>query len=122
MYTTSRDEYHGERRSLVIPLSWVVSACHLVPAFGEFEARSPFHQQDIMSTGKRFFLNHYANHFIFGLVDHWRTIKAKADAVKAAEAVAAKAEAARAKAARAKATRVRLVQARAAMEKAGARK
>lgn len=122
MYTTSRDEYHSKRRSLVIPFSWVVSACHLVPVFGEFNVRSPFHQQDILSTGKRFFLNHYSNHFIFRLVKHWRAINAKADAVKATEVEAAKTKAAHTKAACAQQACLRLVQAQAMMERAAARK
>lgn len=110
MYTTSHDLYRGIRRTVVVPLVWVVAACHLAPVFGQFPDNFPFDRHDLLSAGRDFFFNHYSSHFMFGLVDHWRAIQAKFNEAKAAKVRAIQEEAARAKAAKAKAARAKLVQ------------
>ncbi|EUC56496.1 hypothetical protein RSOL_181130 [Rhizoctonia solani AG-3 Rhs1AP] len=117
MYTTTHDEYRGTRRTLVIPVAWLVSACHLAPVFGQSPQGFPFERHDLLSVSKQFFFNHYSNHFIFGLVEHWRRAGAKADQAKVARLRDIAEEAARAKAARAKAARARLVRARTELQK-----
>ncbi|CUA77852.1 hypothetical protein RSOLAG22IIIB_12875 [Rhizoctonia solani] len=114
VYTTERDEYRGTRRTLVIPVAWLVSACHLAPVFGQFPHDFPFERHDLLSVSKQFFFNHYSNHFIFGLVEHWRRVEAKADQAKVARLREIADEAAHA---RSKASRVRLVQARRKLER-----
>lgn len=88
-FSTSRTPFHGmhttshdlddvrRRRSIVLPLSDVVAACHLAPQLKHFKAANPFRPyDDYLSTAQHFFFNHYSNHFIFGLVEHWRAVKA----------------------------------------------
>ncbi|CUA70823.1 Protein NYNRIN [Rhizoctonia solani] len=96
MYTTAHDEYR---------------------VFGQSPQGFPFERHDLLSMSKQFFFNHYSNHFIFGVVEHWRRVEAKADQAKVARLREIAEEAARAKAARGKAARARLVQARAELEK-----
>lgn len=93
MHTTSHDLGRGKRRALVIPLTWIVAACHLAPLFNQFEPKFQIERHDLLSVGQHFFLNHYANHFIFGLMDHWRAVKAKVNEANTARAKAARAKA-----------------------------
>ncbi|KAG8686202.1 hypothetical protein FRC11_009351 [Ceratobasidium sp. 423] len=116
MHTLSHDMHRGIRRTIIILLVWVVAVCHLAPLFSQFDNDLPFDCYDVLSIGKEFFFNHYSSHFIFGLVDHWRTIQDQVAKAKAAERRAIEEEARRARAARGKAARAKLVQVRNAME------
>lgn len=111
MHTTAHDIYRGTRRAAILPLVWVVAACHITPAFSQLAETFLFEHHDLLSIRKDFFLNHYSSHFIFRVIDHWRAIQEKIDESKAAERRALEEEAARVKAARTKAMRMRLVQA-----------
>lgn len=77
MYTTSRQlTPEGKQESLVIPLDDVVAACHIAPQFKQLGDEFAFHlHPDLLSYARRFYFNHYSNHFIFGLVEHWRAVK-----------------------------------------------
>ncbi|KAG8684188.1 hypothetical protein FRC11_012493, partial [Ceratobasidium sp. 423] len=116
MHTVSHDMHRGIRRTIVMPLVWVVAACHLVPLFSQFDHDSPFDCCDALSTGKEFFFNHYSSNFMFGLVDHWRMIQDKAAEAKAEERRAAEEEARRIRVARSKAARAKLVRVQAALD------
>lgn len=109
MHTTSPDMHRGARRTVVVPLVWIVAACHLAPHFGQFNDDFPFERHDLLSVANEFFFNHYSSHFVFGMVDHWRAIQEKIDEAKAAEDRAREEEATHAKAIRAKAMRVKLI-------------
>ncbi|EUC58991.1 hypothetical protein RSOL_289920 [Rhizoctonia solani AG-3 Rhs1AP] len=115
MHTISHDMHRGTRRTIVMPLVWVVAACHLVPLFSQFEEGFPFDCYDVLSTGKELFFNHYSSNFMFSLVDHWRMVQQKAAEAKAVERRAAEDEERHARAARGKVARARLVQIRAEM-------
>ncbi|KAG8755733.1 hypothetical protein FRC11_005836 [Ceratobasidium sp. 423] len=116
MHTVSHNVHCGIRRTIVIPLVWVVAACHLVPIFSQFDDDFRFDCYDVLSIGKVFFFNHYSSYFMFDLVDHWRAIQDKATEAQAAERRAIEEEAKRVRAARGKAARARLVQVRAVMD------
>lgn len=112
MHLVSHEMHRGIRRTIVMPLVWVVAACHLAPLFSQFDDDFAFDCCDVLSTGKDFFFNHFSSNFMFGLVDHWRMIQDRAEEAKAAEHQAREAEARRARATRGKAARARLVQLR----------
>jgi hypothetical protein len=112
MYTTSHELHCGVRRAAVMPLVWVIAACHLAPRFDQFDDIFPFDRHDLLSAGKLFFFNHYSSHFMFGMVNHWRAVQEQIDEAEAAARRAVEEEAARARATRGKVLRARLVQAR----------
>ncbi|KEP46644.1 hypothetical protein V565_188010, partial [Rhizoctonia solani 123E] len=108
MHTISQDTHRGVRRTIVMPLIWVVAACHLVPLFSQFDNDFPFDCHDVLSCGKEFFFNHYSSHFMFGLVDHWRMVQDQAKEAEAAERRANEDKERRVRADRGKAARTRL--------------
>jgi hypothetical protein len=69
----------GKRRAAVIPVRDIVLASHISPQFQQQPLNElQLHAQlDLLSIGKRFFLNHYYNHSLFMLVEHWRKVKAR---------------------------------------------
>ncbi|KAG9106332.1 hypothetical protein FRC07_008867 [Ceratobasidium sp. 392] len=63
----------GKRRVAIIPVSDIVAACHLAPQFRRLDEEVSFSAvPDMLSVSRYFFFNHFYNHFIFGLVEHWR--------------------------------------------------
>lgn len=63
----------NQHRTLVIPISEIMLACHLAPKFHLLDAElSLTADTDLLSVGKDFWLNHYSNHYLFQLIDHWR--------------------------------------------------
>ncbi|KAJ1308222.1 hypothetical protein OPQ81_003944 [Rhizoctonia solani] len=112
MHTISHEMHRGIRCTIVIPLVWVVAACHLAPVFSQFDTDFAFDCCNVLSTWKDFFFNHYSSNFMFGLVDHWQMIQDRAKEAKAAEQQAREAEERRTRAARGKASRARLTQMR----------
>ncbi|KAJ1299282.1 hypothetical protein OPQ81_011867 [Rhizoctonia solani] len=112
MHTISHDMHCSIRRTIVMPLVWVVAACHLAPVFSQFDQDFAFDSCDVLSTGKHFYFNHFSSNFMFGLVDHWRMIQDRDKEAKVAEQQAREAEARRARAARGKAACARLTQIR----------
>ncbi|KDN45434.1 hypothetical protein RSAG8_05021, partial [Rhizoctonia solani AG-8 WAC10335] len=110
MHAISHNMYHGIHRTIIMPLIWVVAACHLIPFFSQFDKNFAFDCCDILSSGKNFFFNHYSSNFMFDIVDRWRMIQDRANEAKAAELRANEEEARRVRAARGKAARARLTQ------------
>ncbi|CUA75711.1 hypothetical protein RSOLAG22IIIB_11943 [Rhizoctonia solani] len=108
MHTISQDIHRGIRRTIVMPLVWVVAACHLVPLFSQFDNDFPFDGCDVLSSGTNFFFNHYSSNSMFGMVDRWRMIQDQAKEAEAAERRAKEDEARRIRADRGKAACKRL--------------
>ncbi|QRV76877.1 hypothetical protein RhiJN_19722 [Ceratobasidium sp. AG-Ba] len=74
MHSTAPElDARGRRRVLVIPVNKIVLACHLVPKFNQLEPDlrlDPY--TDLLSIGRHFWFNHYYNHYLFLLIQHWR--------------------------------------------------
>ncbi|KAG8690077.1 hypothetical protein FRC11_013988 [Ceratobasidium sp. 423] len=63
----------GVRRTLVVPVSDIVFACHLVPKFYMLDPELELHAHtDLLADGRYFWLNHYYNHHFYRLIQHWR--------------------------------------------------
>jgi hypothetical protein len=67
----------GKQCTIVTPISSIVAACHLAPNFKALDEDKVdlSAQPDLLSLGRKFYFNHFHNHFLFNLVDHWRTAK-----------------------------------------------
>ncbi|KAG8784462.1 hypothetical protein FRC12_018682 [Ceratobasidium sp. 428] len=79
--TTSHSVADGKRRVAVVPVSDLVAACHLAPQIRRLPSDFSFKSvPDMLSASSKFFFNHFYNHFIFGLVEHWRIAKEAARA------------------------------------------
>ncbi|KAG8685933.1 hypothetical protein FRC11_009821 [Ceratobasidium sp. 423] len=64
---------NGARRTLVLPVSDIFFACHLSPKFQLLDEHQELHSySDLLSTARYFWLNHYYNHHIYQLIEHWR--------------------------------------------------
>jgi hypothetical protein len=64
---------NGRRRTLVLPISDIFFACHLSPKFHLLEKSQELHSySDLLSNARYFWLNHYYNHHIYQLIEHWR--------------------------------------------------
>lgn len=75
--TTSHDLFEGKRQTEIFSIYDVAAACHLAPDFRRLEPRVRLNTtHDMLAVSRYFYLNHYYNHFIFGLVEHWRSIRA----------------------------------------------
>ncbi|KAF8593789.1 hypothetical protein BDV93DRAFT_566147 [Ceratobasidium sp. AG-I] len=78
MHSTKPDvDSRNRRRTLVIPVSDIVMACHLAPKFHLLgrEIKLNIHS-DLLSVGKEFWLNHYYNHYFYQLMEHWQRRRA----------------------------------------------
>ncbi|KAG8690900.1 hypothetical protein FRC11_008260 [Ceratobasidium sp. 423] len=78
LFSTKPDfEPAGPRRSLVVPVSDIVFACHLIPKFHLLNEELELHSHmDLLSDSRHFWLNHYYNHHFYRLVEHWRRQRA----------------------------------------------
>ncbi|KAG9079934.1 hypothetical protein FRC06_007298 [Ceratobasidium sp. 370] len=69
----------GKWRTAVVSIYDVAAACHLAPQCqklgSEIELRL---YPDLLDESRHFFLNHFYNHYIFGLVEHWQSARARA--------------------------------------------
>ncbi|CAE6449083.1 unnamed protein product [Rhizoctonia solani] len=74
MYSTVPDfEPTGRRRALVIPVSDIFFACHLIPKYHMLDKKLDLHADiDLLSIGRHFWLNPYYNHHFYRLIQHWR--------------------------------------------------
>jgi hypothetical protein len=74
MYSTAPElDARDRRRIIVVPVTEIVAACHLVPKFNELDPElrlDPY--TDLLSIGRHFWFNHYYNHYIYLLVLHWQ--------------------------------------------------
>ncbi|KAG8738272.1 hypothetical protein FRC12_016817 [Ceratobasidium sp. 428] len=83
--TTSHFSSDGKRRVAIVPLTDLVAACHLAPQIRRLDRKISLKTMpDLLSVCGQFFFNHFYNHFIFGLVEHWRTAYEAARAALAA--------------------------------------
>ncbi|KAG9080059.1 hypothetical protein FRC06_007126, partial [Ceratobasidium sp. 370] len=74
MHSTKPDlDSRNRRRTLVIPVTDIVMACHLVPKFHRLDKdlRLTAHT-DVFAISDHFWLNHYYNRFFYQLMQHWR--------------------------------------------------
>ncbi|CAE6444518.1 unnamed protein product [Rhizoctonia solani] len=73
---TSPEIANGTRVGIVVPLTKVRAACHLVPQFhrmGDAADPQPLTSaDDLLSTAKHFYLSRHNSDFMFALLDHWR--------------------------------------------------
>ncbi|CAE6534610.1 unnamed protein product [Rhizoctonia solani] len=61
------------RRTLVIPVSDIFFACHLVPKYHTLDSDLELHAgTDLLAVGEKFWLNHYYNHNFYQFIQHWR--------------------------------------------------
>ncbi|KAH7335923.1 hypothetical protein B0J17DRAFT_729859 [Rhizoctonia solani] len=74
MHGTQSDfDSHGHRRTLVLPVSDIFLACHLAPKSHLLDDNLELHSHtDLLSVGRHFWLNHYYNHHLYQLIQHWR--------------------------------------------------
>jgi hypothetical protein len=64
---------NGRRCALVVPLSSVRMACHLVPRYHTLDpAYRITSSTDLLTAHNQFFFNKYASNFIFVIIDYWR--------------------------------------------------
>ncbi|QRV99083.1 hypothetical protein RhiJN_27102 [Ceratobasidium sp. AG-Ba] len=74
MHSTGPElDARGRRRVLVIPVNEIVLACHLVPKFNQLDPDlrlDPY--TDVLTISRHCWFNHYYNHYLFLLVQHWR--------------------------------------------------
>ncbi|KAF8593485.1 hypothetical protein BDV93DRAFT_566496 [Ceratobasidium sp. AG-I] len=64
------------RRTLVIPTSEIVLACHLTPHFSHLHPKFALNRYvDLLAVAEVVFLNHYYNHHTFLLVNYWRRMQ-----------------------------------------------
>ncbi|KAG8731449.1 hypothetical protein FRC11_004123, partial [Ceratobasidium sp. 423] len=63
----------GVRRTLVVPVSDIFFACHLVPKFYTLSPELELHAHtDLLAERCYFWLNNYYNHHFYRLMQHWR--------------------------------------------------
>ncbi|CAE6533029.1 unnamed protein product, partial [Rhizoctonia solani] len=74
LHATKPDcDSNGLRRTLVVPVSDIVFACHLVPKFQMLDSEIELHRYtDLLSIAPSFWLNHYYNYHFFQLIQHWK--------------------------------------------------
>ncbi|KAG9095093.1 hypothetical protein FRC06_010133, partial [Ceratobasidium sp. 370] len=73
MHSTRPDfDSRNRRRTLVVPVTEIVMACHLVPKFHRLDEELKLTAStDLLAISRHFWLNNYYNHFFFQLVQHW---------------------------------------------------
>ncbi|KAG9094153.1 hypothetical protein FRC06_011108, partial [Ceratobasidium sp. 370] len=63
----------GRRRTLVVPVSDIVLACHLSPKFHMLDKELELNSQtDLFVISKHFWINHFYSHHMYHVVRHWR--------------------------------------------------
>ncbi|KAG9091537.1 hypothetical protein FS749_016465, partial [Ceratobasidium sp. UAMH 11750] len=69
----------GKRRGAVFSIYDVAAACHLAPQFGKLDPSIQLRlHPDLLEECRHFFLNHFYNNYIFDLVEHWQSVRARA--------------------------------------------
>lgn len=73
MHSTKPDyNSRDQRRTLVIPISDIFLACHLVPKFPKLgPGLTLTSDTDLLAVGNNFWFNHFYNHYLYQLVNHW---------------------------------------------------
>ncbi|KAG8726031.1 hypothetical protein FRC10_007554 [Ceratobasidium sp. 414] len=72
---STRPQYdsRNRRRTLVIPISDIVLACHLTPKFHLLDQGLKLTAHtDLFAISQHFWLNHYYNHNFYRFIQHWR--------------------------------------------------
>jgi hypothetical protein len=74
LHSTKPDFYsHGVHQTLVVPVSDIFFACHLVPKFHTLSPKLELHAHtDLLAKKCYFWLNNYYNHHFYWLMQHWR--------------------------------------------------
>ncbi|KAF8754469.1 Zn-finger protein [Rhizoctonia solani] len=74
LYSTRPDfDSKGLRQTLVIPVTDIVFATHLVPKFHTIENQLELNRYvDLLDTRGNFWLNHYYNHHFYQYIQYWR--------------------------------------------------
>ncbi|GAB1527252.1 hypothetical protein RhiTH_010427 [Rhizoctonia solani] len=74
LYSTRPDfDSKGLRQTLVIPVTDIVFATHLVPKFHTIENQLELNcYVDLLDTRGNFWLNHYYNHHFYQYIQYWR--------------------------------------------------
>ncbi|KAG8721715.1 hypothetical protein FRC08_010851 [Ceratobasidium sp. 394] len=63
----------GQRRSLVVPVTDIVLACHLAPKFHMLDKELVLNSQtDLFAISKHFWINQFYSHHMHLVVKHWR--------------------------------------------------
>ncbi|QRV77053.1 hypothetical protein RhiJN_05068 [Ceratobasidium sp. AG-Ba] len=72
LYTTTRAQLDGIRKSVVIPLSSITMTCHLAPRYNRFRPNTTLIQySDILQLCESFYINIFASYFLYELFRHW---------------------------------------------------
>ncbi|KAG9094615.1 hypothetical protein FS749_012136 [Ceratobasidium sp. UAMH 11750] len=73
LYSTSHKMDGPRRCAVVIPLSRLRMACHLVPQYQSLDPELRISSStDLLAVHNHFYFNKYASHPIFAIMDHWR--------------------------------------------------
>ncbi|CAE6534652.1 unnamed protein product [Rhizoctonia solani] len=74
LHSTKPDyDSKGVRRTLVVPVTDIIFATHLVPKFHMLNEEIEINQYvDLLDLGRNFWLNHYYNHHFYQFIQHWR--------------------------------------------------
>ncbi|KAG8737181.1 hypothetical protein FRC10_008489 [Ceratobasidium sp. 414] len=63
----------GRRRTLVVPVTDIILACHLSPKFHMLDKELKLNSQtDLFALSKHFWINHFYSHYMYHVVQHWR--------------------------------------------------
>ncbi|KAG8731629.1 hypothetical protein FRC10_001590 [Ceratobasidium sp. 414] len=63
----------GRHRTLVVPVTDIVLACHLSPKFHMLDREVKLNSQtDLFTISKHFWINHFYSHHMYNVVQHWR--------------------------------------------------
>ncbi|KAG8728760.1 hypothetical protein FRC10_004598 [Ceratobasidium sp. 414] len=74
LYATSTALYFdGCRQVAVVPISCLRMTCHIAPRFARVDPDIRLNRHtDLFTSTRHFFFNHYTNHYVFKLFEHWR--------------------------------------------------
>ncbi|KAG8729242.1 hypothetical protein FRC10_004158, partial [Ceratobasidium sp. 414] len=73
LHSTSHMMQGNRRFASVIPLSRLRLACHLAPRYQLLDPNYPVSStSDLLADHNRFYLNKYASHFLFIILEYWR--------------------------------------------------
>ncbi|CAE6427701.1 unnamed protein product [Rhizoctonia solani] len=73
LHSTKPDYRMGIRQTMVVPVTDIVFAAHLVPKFHMLDDELEFDRYtDLLEIGRNFWLNHYYNHHFYRYIHYWR--------------------------------------------------
>jgi hypothetical protein len=76
LHTTSHARTANNKRfAAVRSIFDIAAACHLVPQYKALDELHLRHDLDVLAAGQRFYLNHFYNYFLFGLIEQWRAMQ-----------------------------------------------